>query len=57
MRERRTGEVRRVEQVLSTLTERRFILDDDSYFDAMILDTVHVTQEPVTDREDGSAER
>ena len=49
VRERRTGEVRRVEAVAATLTTRRFFLDDDTCFDAMFLDTVHVTREPVSE--------
>jgi hypothetical protein len=48
VRERRSGEVRKVVTVVRTLTQRRFLLDDGSAFDAMFLDTVHVTQKPVT---------
>ena len=49
VRERRTGEVRRVEVIDLTLTTRRFILDDGTYFEAVFLDTVHVTREPITE--------
>lgn len=57
VRERRTGEIRRVVEVVRTLTERRFILDDGSTFDAMFLDTVFVTQEPATHRTIGASDQ
>ncbi|MFE2772274.1 hypothetical protein [Microbacterium resistens] len=46
-----------MESIASTLTERRFFLDDGTAFDAMFLDTVHVTHEPVTDRPNRSEDR
>lgn len=50
---RRTGEVRRVDAIARTLTERRLILDDGSYIDTMFLNMVAVTREPVSDVEVG----
>lgn len=48
VRERRTGEVREVVEIARTLTERRFILDDGTVFDAMFLDNVHVARQPMS---------
>lgn len=50
LRERRTGEVREVVAIAATLTERRLFFDDHTYIDSMILNTVFVTEDPVTER-------
>jgi hypothetical protein len=47
VRNRRTGEVRQVVGLGGTLTRRIFTLDDGSYIEAGVLDTLHVTQEPI----------
>lgn len=55
LRLRRTGEVREVVAIARTLTERALMFDDGTYIEAMILDTVFVTTEPVSPLEGASS--
>jgi hypothetical protein len=44
LRERRTGEVREVVGLGGTITRRIFTLDDGTYLEAGVLDTMFVTR-------------
>lgn len=48
IRERRTGEVRKVVAIAKTLTERRLFLDDETHIDSMIFNTMYVTTDEVS---------